>query len=133
MDARFPVTTARLIIAFAFAIAGAAVQTACTYPGSPALDALRTRAEAGNVESQYRLGLRHSSGRDVEQDYETANAWFARAALAGYDAILEALQDPPETPDHALRLRRRLESLSLEVTNLEMSLRLAAIFAKGQE
>lgn len=84
MDARFPVTTARLIIAFAFAIAGAAVQTACTYPGSPALDALRTRAEAGNVESQYRLGLRHSSGRDVEQDYETANAWFARAALAGY-------------------------------------------------
>ena len=77
-------TTARPILAFAFAIVAPAFQIACTQPGMPAPDALRTRAEAGNVESQHRLGLRYLSGFDVEQDYETANSWFARAALAGY-------------------------------------------------
>ena len=77
-------TTARPILAFVFAIVAPAFQIACTQPGMPAPDALRTRAEAGNVESQHRLGLRYLSGFDVEQDYETANSWFARAALAGY-------------------------------------------------
>ena len=75
-------TTARPILAFA--IVAPAFQIACTQPETPAGDALRTRAEAGYVESQHRLGLRYLSGFDVVQDYETANAWFARAALAGY-------------------------------------------------
>jgi len=54
----------------------------------------------------------------------------ADAALAEYDAIVPVLTSAPETVADALRLRRRLESLSLEITGLEMSLRLAAIFAR---
>lgn len=60
--------------------------SACTHlPGlsSPATSELEQRAEAGDPVSQYRLGLRYSSGTGVWQSDSTAAAWFERAAKQG--------------------------------------------------
>ena len=41
------------------------------------------RAENGEAEAQYSLGLMYSTGQRVDRDYITAHKWFNLAALNG--------------------------------------------------
>ena len=50
------------------------------------LEALRTRANAGDAEAQYNLGLTYAIGLDVPQDDVEAAAWFLKAAEQGHAA-----------------------------------------------
>ena len=54
---------------------------ACTArDDSPLVRQIRHLAESGDADSQYKLGLRYTNGYGVDQHYETAAQWFARAA-----------------------------------------------------
>jgi len=53
------------------------------WPSSPTSE-LEKRAERGDAVSQYRLGLRYTNGRGVEQDYSAATRWLIRAADQGH-------------------------------------------------
>jgi len=44
----------------------------------------RAKAQAGDMESAYGLGLRYISGNGVNQDYAVAAEWFRRAAEDGH-------------------------------------------------
>jgi TPR repeat protein len=50
-----------------------------------ALDARAGRAELGDRDAQFDLGLMYSSGDGVGLDYVTAHQWFNLAALGGHD------------------------------------------------
>lgn len=84
-------------------------------------DALAPRA------SSLRAGTGAMSETAFDRDVVAKGA---HAALAEYDAIVPALTSAPETAAAALALRRRLEALAGEITDLEMAVRLASIFAK---
>ncbi len=49
----------------------------------PAVAGDRAKAQAGDVESAYGLGLRYISANGVKQDYAVAAEWFRRAAEGG--------------------------------------------------
>jgi hypothetical protein len=49
---------------------------------TPGLFALRVRAEAGHAESQFNLGDRYATGREVPQDDAEAVRWYRLAAGA---------------------------------------------------
>ena len=44
----------------------------------------RARAEAGDAEAQFNLGVMYAFGRGVTQDYAQAVSWFRKAADQGY-------------------------------------------------
>ena len=46
---------------------------------------VEARAEGGEADAQYYLGLMYSTGQRVAQDYVTAHKWFNLAALNGSD------------------------------------------------
>ena len=50
---------------------------------------VQARAERGEAEAQYDLGLMYSTGQNVEQDYITAHKWFNLAALNGNNRARE--------------------------------------------
>jgi TPR repeat protein len=45
---------------------------------------LRARAEQGDAEAQYNIGVMYSDGRGVPQDETQATAWFRKAAEQGH-------------------------------------------------
>ena len=47
------------------------------------IEALRTRANAGDVDGQYNLGAMYANGRGVPQDAVEAVAWYRQAAEQG--------------------------------------------------
>jgi TPR repeat protein len=49
----------------------------------PSDDDLRARAEKGDAEAQYKLGLRYAKGEGVAQDHDDAVRWYRRAAEQG--------------------------------------------------
>ena len=48
---------------------------------------------ANDAESLFALGMRYSTGRDVEQDLITAHKWFNLAAMMGHEGALGARGD----------------------------------------
>lgn len=44
---------------------------------------LRSKAEQGDAEAQYNLGMLYYEGHGVRQDYATARHWWERAASQG--------------------------------------------------
>ena len=50
---------------------------------TPEIAALRARAEAGDAEAQYDLGVMYASGEGVPQDYAEAVRWYRLAAEQG--------------------------------------------------
>lgn len=50
---------------------------------------LKSLAERGIAQAQYKLGLMYSSGTQVPQDIIIAHKWFNLAALSGDDKALE--------------------------------------------
>ncbi len=51
---------------------------------TPEIDALRVRAEAGDAEALYNIGLMYAIGRGVPQDDAEAARWYRLAADQGY-------------------------------------------------
>lgn len=49
-------------------------------------DPLVEKAESGDAAAQYRLGLRYTNGSGVKQNYQTATAWFNKAAANNHAA-----------------------------------------------
>lgn len=45
---------------------------------------IKTLAELGDKEAEYRLGLIYYTGEETDVDYNTAFYWFRRSALQGY-------------------------------------------------
>ena len=58
------------------------VTTGTTAP--KAIESLTQKADNGDADAQYRLGLRYTNGSGVEQNYQTATAWFDKAADANH-------------------------------------------------
>jgi hypothetical protein len=50
---------------------------------SESIEELRTRAEAGDVDAQYNLGVMYANDRGVPQDDAEAVAWYRKAAEQG--------------------------------------------------
>ena len=50
------------------------------------IEALRTRANAGDAGAQYNLGVMYDNGRGVPEDDVEAAAWYRKAAEQGYAA-----------------------------------------------
>ena len=61
---------------------------ACAETPEPAQDnsieAIRTRANAGDAEAQFNLGVMYDAGLGVPQDLVEAVAWYRQAAEQGY-------------------------------------------------
>lgn len=55
------------------------------------LSALRRRAEAGNADAQYQLGVIHQFSLGIPRDDAAARAWFARAAAQDHARALGSL------------------------------------------
>lgn len=77
-----PVLIALLVILITFILSGC--QKTSFIQESEAFRSQRTEAMAGNVESQYRLGMRYTNGHGVMEDYAAAADWFERAASGGH-------------------------------------------------
>jgi TPR repeat protein len=50
------------------------------------LDELRSKAEQGNAQAQYELGMIYDAGRDVQRDLSQAAHWCTKAAEQGHAA-----------------------------------------------
>ena len=55
-----------------------------TTQGAADLQALRQRAESGDPEAQFNLGVRYNDGQSVPQDDAQAAIWIRKAAEQGY-------------------------------------------------
>ena len=55
------------------------------------IDALRARAEAGDAEAQYDLGVRYANGLGVPEDEAEAMRWYRLAADQGHAGGQSAL------------------------------------------
>jgi TPR repeat protein len=49
-----------------------------------AVDGLKTKAEKGDSESEYQLGILYSHGVDVPKDQTEASRWYGEAAEQGH-------------------------------------------------
>ena len=50
----------------------------------PPFKETKAKAEAGDAEAQYNLGVMYASGQGVEQDFKEAVKWHQKAAFQGY-------------------------------------------------
>jgi len=62
------------------------VSSGASQTNRPADDAgdLRARADRGEADAQYELGVMYSDGRGVAQDEDQATAWYRKAAAQGH-------------------------------------------------
>jgi TPR repeat protein len=51
-----------------------------TGPSEEEIEAIRTRANAGDADAQYNLGVMYDNGEGVPEDDVEAVAWFRQAA-----------------------------------------------------
>jgi TPR repeat protein len=58
-----------------------------TTPQIP-LEKLRQAAEQGHAEAQFRLGVMHGNGDEVDLDHAAAIHWFSQAARQGHESAL---------------------------------------------
>ena len=59
---------------------------------SRALEQLSMPAIHGNRDAQYALGYMYFYGKGVRRDVNLARAWFLKAAAAGHEKAIQALQ-----------------------------------------
>ena len=55
------------------------------------LSALRLKAEQGNANAQYNIGVRYANGKGVDQDQQEAVKWYRLAAEQGYASAQQVL------------------------------------------
>ena len=54
---------------------------------------LQIRAESGDVEAQYKLGLKYYNGTHVQKDTQKAQIWLEKAGKSGHAEALEVLRN----------------------------------------
>lgn len=75
-----------------------------------ALDELKTKAESGDVEAQYELGMKYFYGRGVDKNFFEAEKWFHEAAEQGHvysQYELGKLYDPDGESEYVFEKRYR--------------------------
>jgi hypothetical protein len=72
---------------------------------TPAADALRVRAEAGDAVAQYNLGVSYANGRGVPQDDAEAVRWYRLAADQA--ELGSGVQSGTPAAQHALAVMHR--------------------------
>ena len=55
------------------------------------IDELKQRAEAGDADAQFELGMCYYNGDDVKENEEVAVLWFQKSAEQGYAKAQSAL------------------------------------------
>ena len=76
----------RIFLVFACILLAALLAAEVTY-----IDSLRQRADAGDAEAQYNLGVCYNYGALVVQDYKVAVSWYRLAAGQGYASAQNSL------------------------------------------
>jgi hypothetical protein len=61
-----------------------AIHSVSSFAASPAPADIMARAEQGNAEAQYSVGLMYQGGRGVPQDLAEAAKWYRKSAEQGY-------------------------------------------------
>src|ERR1043165_8557725 len=56
---------------------------AITCPGASEFDGLKTKAESGDAEAQFALGLIYDLGIDAPRNYAESGKWYLKAANQG--------------------------------------------------
>jgi len=111
-----PVSLRRLALAgmVALLVGGAPLAQTPEPAQDDTLEALRTRANAGDAEAQYNLGLTYATGLDVPHDDVEAAAWFLKAAEQGHAAaqlslgvMYDAVRGVPQDFGEAVAWLRR--------------------------
>ena len=77
---------------------------------SSSLDELKTKAESGDVEVQYELGMKYFYGKGIDIDYFQAEKWFHEAAEQGHirsQFELGKLYDPEKESTYGFEKRYR--------------------------
>lgn len=77
---------------------------------SSSLDELKTKAESGDVEAQYELGMKYFYGRGVDKNFFEAEKWFHEAADQGHvysQYELGKLYDPDGESEYVFEKRYR--------------------------
>jgi hypothetical protein len=60
-------------------------------PASDEVKKIQAKAEQGDADSQYQLGLLYRDGLGVSKDLQKAGEWFSRAAMLGHKAAKQEL------------------------------------------
>ena len=81
---RHAVLTTVAVAVLSLSVLSAFVQAQDEQTPAQTLADLRARAEAGDAEAQYNLGMMYGNGRGVPQDDIEAVAWFRLAAEQGH-------------------------------------------------
>ena len=71
----------------------ARAQTAPLLPGAPRIDDVRPKAEAGDADAQFKLGLIYENGIGVEASSRDAFLWYEKAMRQGHAGSMTALGD----------------------------------------
>ena len=77
---------------------------------NPELDQLKVKAESGDVEAQYELGMKYFYGRGVDKNFFEAEKWFHEAAEQGHvysQYELGKLYDPDGESEYVFEKRYR--------------------------
>ena len=88
-----PVSLRRLALAgMVVVLLGAAPLAQTTEPAQDdSVDAIRTRANAGDADAQFNLGAMYRTGKGVPEDFGEAETWFRKAAEQGHAGASFAL------------------------------------------
>ena len=77
---------------FALAFVALVVASLVAQQPTPGVEEVRARAEQGEAEAQYTLGLWHETGTgSFSQDYAEAQKWYRKSAEQGYFRSQDAL------------------------------------------
>jgi hypothetical protein len=80
------VSKAGLVILALVVATGMGVRVRNVTLAASASDAVRSAAERGDADAQFRLGMMHAEGKGAERDDALALGWFRRAADSGHAA-----------------------------------------------
>ncbi len=85
--------------------------------GGEGVASLQARAEAGEAEAQFDLGLLYKQGRGVTQDYKEAYIWYSLGAANGYSSAeagrdeVAARLSPKAQREAQKEAKRRLQKI----------------------
>lgn len=74
----------RILMATLAFSSGHACCSVTVVPSAEELQTLHARADKGDAEAQFFLGMIYGNGRGVQQNYAMARAWYEKAATQGY-------------------------------------------------
>lgn len=98
------------------------------------IEQLKQQAKAGNIQSQYRLGMACEEGKNITKSYTEAAKWFKKAADAGHVPSLLRLAYYYEVgafTDQNYKEAARLYTLAAQTANPQAMNALGVYYAEG--